>query len=136
MPTETFRLTPSIRRRRTFCGITIGTTGLPVRYARQAAALAKAPQSQQLEWIADTFLSAVPLCCYRIPEGMEAEESPLNMPPLDANGLDLDSLAELFSFVCGNSGGGESVPPFTPSPEAPPSGEPTSSASPSASAET
>ena len=109
------KLAPRLRRFKEFCGVQIATTGLPMAYATEVAAMSSASQGEQAKWLSTRFLEILPRCVFVVPEGQP--QTATGLDGVDGSDLDMDSVTELFLFVCGMEG---SAVPLAPSAATPP----------------
>lgn len=105
------KLSPRLRRVKDFGGIRIATTGLPMAFAAEVAALSSAPQAKQTEWLSSRFLEVVPRCVFVVTGNDPTPATATGLEPVDASDLDMDSVTELFLFVCGLEGGAAPLAP-------------------------
>lgn len=110
------KLSPRLRRFKEFCGITIATTGLPMAYATEVAAMSSASQGEQAKWLSTRFLEILPRCVFVVPDGQQPTTA-TGLEGVDGSDLDMDSVTELFLFVCGMEG---ATAPLAPSAGNPP----------------
>jgi hypothetical protein len=106
------KLSPRLRRVKDFGGIRLATTGLPMAFAAEVAALSSAPQAKQTEWLSSRFLEVVPRCVFVVQGNAPTPATATGLEPVDASDLDMDSVTELFLFVCGL---GDGSAPLVPS---------------------
>lgn len=105
------KLSPRLRRFKDFNGVKIATTGLPMAYAGEVAAMSSASQGEQASWLATRFLEILPRCVFVVPDGQQPATAE-GLEGVDGSDLDMDSVTELFLFVCGL---GDGAAPLVPS---------------------
>ena len=114
------KLSPRLRRTKEFNGVTLATTGLPMAYAGEVATMSAASQGEQASWLASRFLEILPRCVFVVPDGQQPTTA-AGLEGVDGSDLDMDSVTELFLFVCGMEGAAAPLAPSAGNPPAEPS---------------
>lgn len=112
-----FRLSPLIRRTRAFGDLTLATTGLPMAFAAEVAALAAGGPDEHQKWLSTRFIDAMPSCIFIVPPG-ETPKTAAGLQGVDGSDLDMESISDLFLFVCGMEGSARPLAPSAVQPSA------------------